>query len=120
MIGRQVRGALTIIAAVALATVFGGWWALPVVAFASGLGSPKGVRQGLVLGVCAGTAWMLLLALQAGAGVAIGAVAAKVGALFGLPGPLFLLLPPLFALALGWGCATLGEEIGAVVRRERA
>lgn len=120
MIGKQLRGALTIIAAIALATTFGGWWALPVVAFAAGLGSPPGVRQALVLGICAGTAWMLLLALQAGAGVAVGDVAVKVGSLFRLPGPLFLLVPPLFALALGWGCAALGEEIGGRMRRGKA
>jgi hypothetical protein len=120
MIGKQVKGALTIIVAIALATTFGGWWALPVVAFAAGLGSPPGVRQALVLGVCAGTAWMLLLALQAGAGVALGDVAVKIGALFSLPGPLFLLVPPLFALAVGWSCAALGEELGARLRKGKA
>lgn len=117
MIGKQIRGALTVTAAVALATVFGGWWALPIVGFAAGLGSPKGVRQALVLGVCAGTAWMILLALQAGAGVAIGDVATKVGQLFKLPAPLFLLLPSLFAVGVAWSCAALGEEVGARLRR---
>lgn len=120
MIGKQLRGALTVIAAIALATVFGGWWALPVVGFASGLGSPKGVRQALVLGVCAGTAWMIVLAVQAGAGVAVGDVASKIGALFTLPAPLFLLLPPLFAVGLAWSCAALGEEVGARLRRDNA
>jgi hypothetical protein len=118
--GRQVKGALIVIAAIALATVFGGWWALPVVTFAAGLGSPKGVRQAAVLGVCAGSAWMLLLALQAAAGIGIGDVAAKVGALFKVPGWGFLLLAPVYAAALGWGCAALGETLGSVLRRERS
>jgi hypothetical protein len=117
--GRQVKGALIVIVAIALATVFGGWWALPVVTFAAGLGSPKGVRQAAILGVCAGTAWMLLLATQAAAGIAVGDVAQKVGELFKVPGSAFLLLVPLFAALLGWSCAALGETLGTFLRRER-
>jgi hypothetical protein len=115
--GRQIRGVLTIITVVALATVFGGWWAVPVVSFAAGFASPRGVRQAALIGICAGSAWLSLLALQTVSGVAIGDVATKVGQLFSLPGPAFLLLVVLFAFGLAWSCAALGEELGARLRK---
>lgn len=118
--GRMLKGALTVGVAIALATVFGGWWALPIVAFAAGIGAPRGTRQAAIIGACGGFAWLGLIAVQAAGGVPIGLAATKVGALFRLPAPLFLLLVPLFAFAVGWSCAAVGEELGGLLRRGKA
>lgn len=117
---RMLRGGLTITAAIAAATALGSWWALPIIAFAAGVGTPTGTRQAGIIGGCGGLAWTVILALQAAGGAPIGLAATKVGEVFRLPGPLFLALVPAFAVALGWGCAALGEDIGARLRRRGA
>ncbi|MEP6621501.1 MAG: hypothetical protein ABJE47_19395 [bacterium] len=97
--------------ATALATWFGGWWGVAVVALVAGFlasehpSTPWRVALGALLG------WIVLLVVDAGIGP-FARLATALGGAMSIPAPALLLMTVLFAALLAWSAATVAAEIG--------
>jgi hypothetical protein len=103
---------LVLVAGFAFATVWMGWWAVPVVGLAAGLVVPDRLRPMGTIPAAAGMGWMLLL-LRAARADGFGALAEQLELLLRVPLPglvaATLLLPALTAA----GAALLGRSLRA-------
>jgi len=102
---------LLLAVAIAFATVFLGWWAVPVVAFLWGLLAARLLRRPAgAAALAAVLAWAALLGMDAMGGRLTG-----LGTLFGsiakLPSGVFFALSLLFPAALAWSAAALGADL---------
>lgn len=93
----------------AAGTWFGGWLAIPILAFLWGLATKAAP---FVAGLTAGTAWGVLLLMDWGSG-ALGRLVGRLGGTFHVPGFTLVLVTLLFAAGLAWAAARLGSAIGA-------
>src|SRR6266852_7908837 len=105
MNGRQWALRLVLLTtAFTLATVWFGWWSVPVLGVAWGLVG-RGGRPAVEGGLAAGAGWGLLLLWSARVGP-VGTLAQKLGALAHVPGAVFigltLVLPSLLAVTAAW------------------
>lgn len=107
MISRSVQAGWLVIGAVgfAVATVYIGWWTVPLLALLLGIRLGPGA-----VGLAAGLGWAGLLARDALAAPLL-PYAGKLGGLFGLPGWSLLLLTVLFAGLLAWSAAALIDSL---------
>jgi len=102
---------LVLAVVLAFATVFLGWWGVPVVAFLWGLLTARLLRRPAgAAALAAVLAWAALLGMDAMGGRLTG-----LGTLFGsiakLPSGVFFALSLLFPALLAWSAAALGADL---------
>jgi hypothetical protein len=95
----------------AVATLFVGWWSVPVVAFVWGLAVARLMRRPAgAAALAAALAWAALLGVDA-----LGGRLAGLGTLFGaiakLPPGVFFALSLAFPALLAWSAAALGADL---------
>jgi hypothetical protein len=107
-LGSVVEGGILGVGLV-LGTWFGGWLAVPILAFLWGLATKAAP---LMACLAAATAWGVLLLMDWGSG-ALGRLVGRLGGTFLVPGFALVLMTLLFAAGLAWAAARLGSVIGA-------
>lgn len=104
-----------LLVAFGLATVFGGWWALPIVAAIWALAQPEARRPGATAALAAAAAWMALL-LWTGASGSIGPVARLLGGIFGTASVVVIAFTLVFPAVLAGSTASLVAALRPGVR----
>lgn len=95
-----------LLVAFGLATVFGGWWTLPIVAAIWTLARPGARRPEVTVGLAAAAAWAALL-LWLGASGSVGTLARLLGGIFGTPAVVVVALTLIFPALLAGSAASL-------------
>lgn len=97
-------------AAFAVATWFGGWWAVPALALL--LGALLRSLSPLLIGTAAAIAWFVII-LAADRGGSLWRLLDQLGGIFGAQGWMILMLAGGFAFLMAWSGARLGGLIRA-------
>ena len=101
---RIIAAFFLLIVAFALATMFFGWWTVPLIGLAYGILADPRHRPGWLAALAAGAAWALLLAWTASQGP-VGLMAEKLAGIMRLPSSALYLITVMFPLVLA-GCST--------------
>ncbi len=104
-----------LLVAFGLATVFGGWWAVPIVAAIWTLAQPKARRPGPTAGLAAAAAWAALL-LWLGVSGSVGTLARLLGAIFGAPAVVVIASTLIFPALLAGSAASVVAALRPEVR----
>lgn len=97
---------------IAVATVWIGWWTVPLVGAGWGFARHGEPLVGTTAAVSASLAWVVLLGIMAAQGP-VGLLARRVGGVFGIPGWAFLALALVFpALLAGAAAVAAGTVAG--------
>ena len=115
----RILSVLVLAAVLAVATLFYGWWTVPVVAFLWGLLTARWlVRSAAAAALAAALAWGVLLAEDAMTG-RLGGLGTLFGTIAKLPPALFFLLSIVFPALLAWSAAALGADLRGRPARRR-
>lgn len=109
-------GVLTV--AVAVATIWIGWWTVPLIGAGWGFGRYSEGWPVATSAVSASLAWVVLLAFMAFQGP-VGALARQVGGVMGMPGWLFLAIGILFPAVLAGSAAAGATVVGELLHRQK-
>ncbi len=104
--------------AIALATVFLGWWSVPTIGVLWGVVARRGTHPGFMAAGAATLAWTALLFLVAVQGP-MWDLADKVGGILAIPGWLFIFITVAFPAVLAGTAAVVGGEVREVVSWSR-
>jgi hypothetical protein len=113
-----LRVALAALATCLLTWAFG-WWAIVVVAVASGMFPERHAVRGRWMALAGALGWGMLIAWHA-VHPAFSQLLGRLDSVLGVPGLLVLLVALLFAALLGWSASVVGAAISNAVTRRRS
>ena len=110
MIARTLGSLLLLSLFFAVGTRVGGWWAVPVIGAAWGLGRRRSFRRAPMAGLAGVLGWAILLGWQALRGP-VGELAETVGPVLSLSGSQFFVLTLGFAAVSAWAAAATAGSL---------